>query len=147
MDNSFKSNKTEMLAQMMQNDKGESAKELTKEIKRMKNEWLIKSGLTEQSLLKFRTVDKAKIIEEEREDFLGIGFSYVENNERKMLGAPLIAYDKDNLGSFYEDSFLLMTAIANILDKENKTNPIDGSFTENHFTRVVIRFFEKKINI
>ena len=121
------------------------AKELAEEISKIQENWLNMSGLTKETLLEYRNVDKAKIIEEERAGFLGIGFSYVNDGEKVLLGAPLVAHDLKDRRLFYEDSFLLLTSIANILDKENQKNPMNGGFGEGHFTRVVTRFFEKKL--
>lgn len=123
----------------------EELKDLTDEVQGYLDSWLEKSELTKEDLIEFRNKDSIKILEEKEGNVVGIGLTYKEKGERKRIGAPLIAADPDNLIPFYQDAFLLFTAVSNILDKENKENPINRSYAGNRFTRITIDFFSPRL--
>ena len=123
----------------------EEIHEITEEIKSLLNNWLNSSSLSEEKLKEYKTKEKVKLIEENRDNVVAIALTYEENGIRSIIGAPVVAADTTDLTPFYQDGFLLFTAIANILDKSNKEDPVNGSYTGNYFTRKVMNFYKKKL--
>ena len=121
--------------------KKEESSLLVKEINDMLDNWLSSSQFTKEDLIKYKTY-KIKIKEERRDEFIALGLIYKENGIEKIIGAPVVAYDSNNLYPFYQDAYLLFAAISNILDKSNRENPVNGSFTNNYFSHTVSNFFE-----
>jgi hypothetical protein len=110
------------------------------------NEWLKKSNMTEEDLLKYRTVTHFAVEKDIIEDtgqamvFMrynnGIGFEFI--------GCPFISESVETNDSFLYDAVLVVAHITGKLDKANRDNPIGGSYCNDYFGVRLRKFIRKE---
>lgn len=117
-------------------------KALGNEINENFDKWLKASDLTIDSLKQYKTVNGFTVMYDAESRAFILGYKN-EEGLYSPIGSFFSCSDDYDFQYFFLDAFAVYTKIAAILDQSNQTEPVNGSYPDNHFKSIISKLYDK----